>query len=71
MPAVAAIVATTYIGRVVCHDDRKFPFAIELTTSDGRLVAKYPVHTLAEGDTKLVLTILMLREADSKIPAMH
>ena len=71
MSALAAFVTTTYIGRVVSRDDRRFPFAVELTTSDGRLVATYPVRTLAEGDAKLVLTIHMLREADSKFPAMH
>ena len=61
----------TYAGRVEARQNSEMPFLVVVTSSGGKVVAKYPVRKKAEGDAKLAETIESLKAGLSKLPRKH
>ena len=57
-----------YSGRVEFRDDPHLPFLVVVTSSDGVIVAKYPMRNKAQADEKLAATIERMKMASIKRP---
>ena len=58
-----------YSGRVELRDDPHLPFLVVVTSSDGVIVAKYPMRNKAQADEKLAAAIERMKMASIKHPA--
>ena len=57
-----------YSGRVESRDDPQLPFLVVVTSSDGVIVARYPVRNKAQADEKLAAAIERMKMASIKRP---
>ena len=57
-----------YSGRVELRDDPHLPFLVVVTSSDGVIVAKYPMRNKAQADEKLAAAIERMEKASITRP---